>query len=415
MEVGSGGAPGSPRCLPGLESQGVTAKEIRIGVVLVSIGAFNSALGIPSEEEHQRAYEAVFADYNKQGGVQCRTLVPKFYSGNPLDAATERAACLQIQQDEVFAVINNMFNADVVTCIPQAKIPNFWYTAPHVPQLRKYAPYILSFQSDYDRLITTYVRGAKEVGWFEGAGKIGILDQTCYPDLSSRIRSELTGAGFPSSRWSVYNYGCSTSGTGQEPNKDTAAVAQFNSDGVTHVLSVAYGKTTQFAKTADQQRYRPAYAIMSDAQIQAADRSSAGQAEGLDGALDMTSDQIGAENTPGITFSAATATCRKLITGAGLRDPVDPLAGTAGTLYGVACASTSMLVEALRRVPRLERSALSTGLASVGDLDLSFPAGPSTFTDPANPTGGQSWRTAAFESDCNCWMVTRPAWRRGFA
>jgi hypothetical protein len=405
----------SPTCLQAPSGQGVSDKEIQVGVVIVTIGALNSTIGIPSEADHKKAYQALFDDYNKRGGVQCRKLVPRFYTGNPLDASTERAACLQMQQDKIFAVINNLFNNDTTTCVAQAKIPNFWYTSPHTTQIRKYTPYILSFQADYDRLVTTYVRGAKKVGWFNGLNKVGILDQTCYPDLSSRIRSELTAVGIPKAKWSVFNYGCFTTGTGQEPDKDTQAAVQFARDGVTHVMSVAYAKTSQFAKQAEQQQYRPKYAIMSDAQIQAADRSSAGQAASLDGALDVTSDQIGAENTPGAKFTAATAPCRAIMKAAGVKDPVDPLGGTASALYGVACASTKLLVTALQRIPSLQRSALAAGLARAGSLDLSFPAGPSIFNSAANPTGGQFWRTAAFESDCNCWMVTSAAWRRGFA
>jgi hypothetical protein len=401
-------------CLSAAGGQGVTPTTITIGVILPTIGALNSAIGIPSAEDHKKAYAAVLGDINKRGGAQCRKLVAKFYEDNPLDPATGQAACLQIQQDKVFAVINNLFNSTVSTCVAQAKIPNFWYTTPHVNQIQKYAPYILSFQADYDRLITSYVRGSKKVGWFAGMKKIGILDQTCFPDMSSKLRSELTAVGFPSSTWSVYNYGCSTSGTGQEPDKDTAAAVQFQSAGVTHVLSTAYGKSSQFAKAAEQQNYRPKYVVMSDAQIQANNHTTPPQTRSFDGALDITSDQIGSLDTPGYKHSRATLACRKLISDAGLPDMLDSSEGTAGTLYGVACVSSTMLVAALQRIPALQRSSLAAGLAKVGSIELSFPAGPSVFNNAANPTGGQYWRPAAFRTSCNCWQVTSTTWRNGF-
>jgi hypothetical protein len=411
--TGTGGGTGST-CLPTISGQGVSNTTITIGVILPTIGGLNSAIGIPSEADHKKAYAAVFNDINSHGGAQCRKLVAKFYTDNPLDSSTGRAACLQIQQDKVFAVINNLFNSDVSTCVAQAKVPNFWYTTPHTNAIKKYAPYIMSFQADYDRLVTSYVRGSKAVGWFSGAKKLGILDQTCFPDLSSKLRSELTAIGYPSSTWSVYNYGCSTSGTGQEPDKDTAAAIQFRNAGVTHVLSVAYGKSSQFAKAAEQQGYRPKYVVMSDAQIQANNHTSPPQTSSFDGALDITSDQIGALDTPGYHFDAATQKCRKLMKDAGLPDILDSSQGTAGTLYGVACVSSTMLVAALAHAPALQRASLAAGLARVGNLSLSFPAGPSTFTDVRNPTGDQYWRPGAFHTSCNCWQVTSTAWRKGF-
>jgi hypothetical protein len=262
--------------------------------------------------------------------------------------------------------------------------------------------------------VTSYVRGSKKVGWFTGMKKIGILDQTCYPDLSSKLRSELTAVGYPSSTWSVYNYGCSTSGTGQEPDKDTAAAVQFNRDGVTHVMSVAYGKSSQFAKAAEQQNYKPKYVVMSDAQIQANNHTTPPQTASFDGALDITSDTIGSLDTPGYKHNQASLRCQKVISGAGLPNMLDSSQGTGGSLYGVACASSSMLVAALQHIPVLQRSALATGLARVGTIELSFPAGPSVFNNPSNPTGDQFWRPAAFHADCNCWRVTSVTWRNGF-
>jgi hypothetical protein len=84
-------------------------------------------------------------------------------------------------------------------------------------------------------------------------------------------------------------------------------------------------------------------------------------------------------------------------------------------LYGVACASSTMLVAALQRIPALRRSSLAAGMAKVGNLELSFPAGPSTFNNAANPTGDQYWRPGAFRTSCNCWQVTSTTWRSSFS
>jgi hypothetical protein len=412
--VGRGPITSTTHCPAAVAGQGVSATEIRVGVALVTLGALNSAIGIPTSEEHRRAYNAVFGDVNKHGGVLCRKLVPVFYDDNVIDSGSERAVCLQMQQDKVFAVLNNLFNNENLTCVAQAHIPNFWYTAPLTSQARKYAPYIISYLPDYTRLIKQYVRGAQAVGWFAGVKRIGILEDSCRPENNTVVERELTAAGYPKAMWSIYNYGCTSSGTGQEPDKDTSAAVQFRGDGVTHVLSVAYDKAPGFAKAAEQQRYQPKYAEMSDGGIESQDHTTPAQSKTFDGTLDITSDQIGAENTPGIRFSPATARCRALIKGAGLPDPVDPNAGTAGPLYGAACVQTAMLVQALLHAPSLARASLAAGLVSAGQLDLSYPAGPGKVADTALPMAGNFWRTEAYRASCNCWQVTSPTWRRQF-
>jgi hypothetical protein len=125
-------------------------------------------------------------------------------------------------------------------------------------------------------------------------------------------------------------------------------------------------------------------------------------------------DQVGAQHTAGIKYSPATQRCRATMTKAGLKDPVAEDAGTAGPLYGVACVNTTLLEAAMARIPTLSRAALATGLARVGSIDVSFPAGPSTFNDVNDPTGGQFWRTLAFNFPCNCWKVSRVSWQKQF-
>lgn len=413
VAVGAGGPAKASTCLAGSASEGVTAKQITVGVVLVDIGALNSAIGIPTQEEHRRAYKAVLDDINARGGVQCRKLVAKFYVENVTDSSTAQAACLQMQEDKVFAVLNNLHNPGAITCVAQAKIPNIWYTPPHNPTLTKYAPYVMSFMPDYERLVKNYVRGLDAVGWFAGRDKVGILQGSCYPYLNEAIRRELAAVGIGSDAWTSYDYGCPTTSLAA-PEKDTAAAVQFQREGVTHVLSVQYLQSGNFATAAEQQQYRPKYAVMSDGQVSASDKAAQAPPRSFDGALAIAMDQIGAQHTAGIRFSAATERCRRLMKGAGLKDPVGDSSGVAGGLYGVACVNTTMLQAALAKAPSLRRVDLARGLAGVGPLDLSFPAGPSVFDAPRNPTGGQSWRVLAFEVDCNCWRVSSPAWRKQF-
>lgn len=410
---GTAGGPAPRACPVGATDQGVTGNQVTVGVIVPDLGAANETIGLPSREDAEKAYNAVIADYNDNGGLACRKVVARYYSANPVDASSEHAACLAIQEDKVFAVLNNVFNAQELSCIPQAKIPNFWYTPPATSLARKYSPYILSYQPDYERLIRYYIRGAKEVGWFKDANKIGILESTCVSENIDVIKRELTRAGFPSSSWSTYSYGCPANGIGTS-DKQTAAVLQFKRDGVTHVVSVAYAQSTQMSRAADQQDYKPKWAIMDDAQVSATDRASTTAGRSFDGALAITPSQSGAENTPDTRFSAATERCRALMKKAGLIDPVDPLSGNAGPLNGGACAQMALFAAAVSNAPELTRRALASGLSRAGQLDLSFPAGPAAVTDARVPTGGNFWRTLAYKHSCNCWLVTSSPWRKGF-
>jgi hypothetical protein len=392
----------------------VTNSTITIGVVIVDLGALNSLAGLASAKNEQAAYQAMFNHINATGGVACRKLVPKFYSDNVISASSEQTACLNIQSDHDFAVINNLYNPQTITCIPQAKIPNFWYTSAHVPTLKKYYPYILGWAPDYDRMIADYILGAKQVGWFKGTTKVGILDSSCYPDESSDVRRELTRAGYPSSKWSVYNYGCTTSALGTATSaQQTAAAVQFKKAGVNRVVSVAYDTTPGFAKAAQNQHFYPKYALMSDAEVQLTDHSTSRNPGSMNNALDITTDQVGIQDTKGYKFNAATKTCNKIMTKAGLPAPTSGAAKTAGALEGVACVSTSMLVAAIEHAPSLNRNSLAAGLANAGRMDLGYPAGPAVF-NANDPTGGEYWRTGAFHYACNCWVVTSQKWRPGF-
>jgi hypothetical protein len=354
----------------------------------------------------------MFDNYNKAGGVQCRKLVGKYYRDNVLDASSEEAACTQMQQDGVFAVLNNLYNPQETTCVAQEKIPNLWYTPPHTNAMHQYYPYLMSNFPDYDRLVQDYVSGAQQVNWFAGMNKLGILEQTCYPDLNSDIERDLSAIGIGGGKIVRYNYGCNTSAV-PSPTDSANAAVQFKSAGVTHVLSTDYDVIQlSFAQAAEQQGYRPKYAVMEDAEVSASDHSNPAPPQSFDGALAITTDQVGAADTPGVPVSPATAVCTKVLSSVGLAGPVTP--GTdRGNYLGEACAQVAMFVTAASHAQSLTRESLATGLASTGPFDMSYPVGPAVFTEPNDPTAGQFWRPLNFHHDCNCWKVADPNFRRG--
>lgn len=388
--------------------KGVTASQVTVGILLPDAGPVNSYVGIPSQSAFQAAYNAVLAYYNQAGGVQCRKLVAKYYDDNVLDSSSEQATCLQVVQDSVFAVLNNFDTPAETTCLAQHSIPNIWYTPAHGPNVRQFYPYLLSDAPNYDRLIRNYVVGAQQEGFFKGMKKLGILEETCFPDENTDIAADLAAIGVGPSEIETYNYGCPVAV--DTPDQDQEAALQFEKDGVTHVMNTAYTYITDFAQAAHNQGYNPQMAVMEDGAMGAiAHESSPPPPASFNGALGITWDQIGAESTPGVTLSPATAVCARIL--AQIGDPPPTAKGSAaGALYGDGCAIVSAFVSAADHDLPLVRTGLAAGLVRAGPQELSYPVGPMDVTTSTDPTGGQYWRADRWSSACQCWQVIDPQW-----
>jgi hypothetical protein len=409
---GASGTTTMSQCDNRATDTGVTDKQVLIGVVIYTLGEANPALGIPTASDTIKMYNAVFDHYNKLGGIQCRKLVPKFYEDFVLQSESGRSACLQMQQDKVFAVMNNLFRPENRNCVPQAKIANFWATSADTSVVRQFSPYVLSFQADYDRLMRDYALGANAKGFFNGMVKLGILEQTCFPDRVKALRANLAEVGIGPSKISAYNAGCPAAAP--TPDQMTAAVIQFRRDGVTHVMSAYREAPAEFARAADGQAFKPKYAFVDDQFSSLASNASPPWQASLDGAMIIEKSQEGAEYTPGSSFSPATADCTAITKSVGLPGPTST-GSLAGSLHALACIHTKMLVAAATTVKPLKRTGLAAGLISAGKLDLSFPAGPALLKNPTFPIGAQFWRTSVYKADCTCVRLLDPVWRPEFA
>jgi hypothetical protein len=393
---------------PGATDQGVTATTITVGIVIVDLGAAGNALALPSASDQTKAHQAVFDDLNRKGGVLCRKLVPKFYTDSTLDAGAEHSLCLKMAQDKLFAVYNNLFNTTEQTCIAKQAIPNIWFTPPHTADAKKYGPYILSWQADFDQLIHSYIAGAKAMGYFTGMTKLGILEGSCYPDEHTALVKELRAVGIDPGKASVFNYGCPVSPAAPSPQSDQQAALQFRRDGVTHVVNIAYGNDLYVANAADQQGYHPKFAKMEDASASGMESASTKPPTSWDGTLLITSIQTGAPHTPGYVYNQPTKDCTKLLASVGV-----PAAYSNGltSLLGIACVDGTLLKAMAEHAPALTRKGLATGMSRIGNLDLPYPAGPINVTDPTVPTGGQLARPGVWVAACNCWHLTDLRWR----
>jgi hypothetical protein len=369
---------------------------VKIGYINYDLGDAGPLIGLPTPQQDQTQFQALLNYYNAHGGVQCRKLVATYYD-DPLVDTSEHAACLQAQQAGIFAMIGEFFTAEEETCLPGAKVPQFGISPAPLSVVQQYYPYDLTYREDNVRLVRDYVLGSNRYGWFKGMGKLGVLDSSCYPEESNELYTALASIGIPKSSISIYNYGCPTEEA--TPDQNSAAAVQFKLANVTNVMSVYYDGIPGFAQLAATQNYTPKYDIMDDNTWSLIQDANPPDSTSLNGAFGITKILDGAEHYANYPYDAATQQCASIDKAAGVGSPTQ-VGVTA--IYGSACAALQLFVDTANATVPLVRSGLARGMATLGALQLSYPAGPSVFNDVADPTGGQYYRAGVYSSGCQC-------------
>ena len=395
----------------------MTAKQIRIDVTLANLAgqAGNSLVGIPSADVQQKMFEAAIAQLNKEGGIRCRTVVPKFYRANPLDQSSLEAICLDIVADKPFALLDTGLSSPVGSPAPRDcpaahGIPTFDSASLGQAEVDKFAPYLFSYYPAAEKTVHNSMLAAHQLGWFNGAKVVGLLEQQCNPNLNTIALRDLTKLGYTGSKIKTFDFGCPN---GIPAPQDVAnAVLRFKSAGVTHVLDDAGVYESYFSKDAQQQRYFPKYSVGDQGTIALWDNPNFGpDPTNYDGGLAITGSRYAEENTPGAKVTPATAHCDRAMRAKGLPTTWDSPDG----FSGVACSELEMLVAASRHAPQLRRNQLAGSLQSLGTVDLPFPSGPAAFGTQRGQIGGGFWRAATFHKSCKCFQVSRVAFTPDFA
>lgn len=388
---------------------GVTASEVKIGYINYDLANAGPLIGLPTPQQDQAQFQALLNYYNAHGGIQCRKIVASYYDDTLTDT-TEHAECLQAQQDGIFAMIGEFFTPEEEPCLPAAKVPQFGISPAPLSVVQQYYPYDMTYREDNVRLVRDYVFGSNRYGWFKGMGKLGVLDWTCFPEESTELYKDLAMIGIPKSSISIYNYGCPTEEA--TPDQNSEAVVQFKLAHVTNVMSVYYDGTPAFAQVAATQNYQPKYDIMDDNTWSLIQDANPPDSTSLNGAFGITKIEDGAEHYSNYPWNAATEQCMAIDKAAGVGSPTQ-VGVTA--IYGSACADMELFVDAANATVPLVRSGLAGGMATLGTLQMSYPAGPSVFNDLADPTGGQYYRAGVYNSSCECFKFVDGTFQPQFA
>lgn len=417
--VASGGSAATPvgagaparRCVPPPGSaKGVTSSVVRIGIAIVDVAgpAANSAFGIDDPKVYQAQYDAVIRSINASGGVACRKLVAQYYNANPADQSQMQATCLSMAQAGLFAVIDlGEYGAvpSSIPCFPQHGILYFGAYSLTEKMREQFYPYLYAFDT-YDNLYHNTVYGLRERGFFDpahGFRKLGVFYRSCSPQLIREELGWLHQIGLQDSQIDTYDFGCPQ--VFASPADVQQAVFKFRTDGVTNVTYVdGLGDLPNFTKVAQSQGFKPRYGLPNDNIISTAYGNQTPDPNNIANALAITDSRDAEDRTPGMTPTAGTAKCMKILR------PVSPshpsqFPNSAYPTSGNPCDVMWLFQAAMNHATILSPAGLAAGLHAAGAVDFAFPQGPTRFAATGVTTGGQYWRTAQFFLSCKCWRL----------
>lgn len=379
---GSAGAGPAP-VGAGTAGRGVTATEIKIGFLIEpGASAVGESLGAESlvGGDHKAEVAAIVADLNKRGGILGRKVVPAFVEVDAAQeqsdpAAAAQAACAGLTDDEkVFAAISyiaNVNNETMFECMAQKRTP-FFGTDLAAHTAKSYAdraPYIYAPHTMVvDRLAPALVSRLQAqnyfTGWDTAAGapgtaplKVGVIYTEGADTYIQATKKALASAGVRDIE--TFQHGS----TAQETSSGmSAAVLQFRSAGVTHVLMETAGPVLFFLPVAENQGYRPRYGFSSlngPAAMQETGALPERQFVGSVGTGFAPLTDVG--HQPG-DLSSAQAACRKIMKDAG-QDMSSP---TAFLYMVIACDGFNLIKQAVERSGTPNAAGLRSGIDALG-------------------------------------------------
>lgn len=408
--AGASSAPGSttfPSCGES-SAAGVTSTSIKIAVTIAEIvgPAGNQTFGLPTVAQQKQKYDTVIDAVNAEGGVACRKVIPVYYSVNPADQSDMHAKCLDIADDNPFAVIDDGGEYAGADCFGQHHIPFIAENLLFTNLASEYYPYLMSAYDFYDNAYRVAVAGLQQRGFFDagqGFRKLGFMYFDCHPELIDEMTSSFHRAGLSDDQIVGYDAGCPSPPLAS-PSDLQQAVLRFKSAGVTNVtFAYFFGSIGNFTNIAEQQGFRPKYGLADDGYIGVSYGTSRPNRQNFDGAITITTSRYGEENTPGYSPTPGTAACNRIFVEAEMTPIYQQPAPSNG---GWVCDLVWMLRAGADHARSLSQDALAGGLAAARSLDFSYPGGPNDFAATHGVAGGGGWwRVAQFAGACRCWKL----------
>lgn len=230
--------------------------------------------------------QAVLDHVNQQGGLYGRRLVPVYYDASTAQALSNPAqvseqACTKWTQDRPVAAIlittPVLVTDELITCAAKRDTPVLAHSEVTFTEAdyRKYQPYLtLTDNISHDRLVNPWVARLSALGYFQGwqtsAGRAGTAPVRVGIVYQSTPAADhgtaLLVAALKARHVQVPDV-LATSGI-TDTTSVQSAIVRFRRDGVTHVF-LDFAASVTFPTAAEQQAYRPRYAVNSQDEIAA--------------------------------------------------------------------------------------------------------------------------------------------------
>jgi hypothetical protein len=392
--TGPGGAPSGVTLRA--TDQGVTAKSVKLGVVLLDIEKLKP-LGFAQPRftpQEQRQQFQVFIDrVNKAGGLLGRRITPVFVIFDALDSRGERsgaAVCSQLAEDhKVFAAVG-FLDGNIGECLTAQ-----W----GIPAIANVGHIAESYTKGHNLLVSPFAtleRGA--ANWGDLASRSGLLRGrtigTVFSDIPQENRPEAALVSALKAKGHAVAYRAKF---GSDPataqSQLPIEVRKMQQAGVDTVfLVISFVGALQFASTAEQQDYKPLY-VVSDLGSLTVEGLVSNMPSSFDGAYGFT------QSNPASPEPAADKRCRDYFnttTGNSYKAGKD-----AGPVRLICWMLLVFEAGAERVGPELTRRGLGTAFQQLGTLPLPHSLGGSF--RPGKTDYGDYFRPLRYASSCKCY------------
>lgn len=380
---------------------GVTSDEIRLGILIFTLGtASDLGVNLPglSPQEQVEAWETYVTEVNEGGGVLGRSIKPVYREYDPLDADSLRAACVFMGEDaDVFAVAAFAgYAGDDAMCLTQR------YGLPFVVRdgarredyVRAGGNLISSAEMAHEDSLENLIWYLDAVGELDRR-TVGVIafegDETL---IEQSVVARLAAAGQDVVHISYFSTNQSAAAS-QAPLEATQMRAK-DVDAV--VVATEFITTSLFTQEAEAQGFLPRYWI-SDFQTMVG--GTQGQIQGSRSwanMLGLTAFREG-EAAVGLPTPAFDQSCEDRfadVTGA----PPDR-SGDHRTTVLTICSHVSIFTQAASAAgPHLTRAGWRSAITSIGELPVAG-IGPSSFR-PGKLSAPDAIRPVTWGSDCTC-------------
>ena len=314
-------------------------------------------------------------------------------------AAEIEAACSAFTEDKkvAFAVLYTNYT-DLVRCLGKRGVVSFSNSYVSPRDVHDDSAHVSPGNMSYQRGHVGMIKALHARGFF-ASGRVGVLyaENPDYRPVVADVGSVLKSLGVP---YQSFGYNDESAAAGSRDMN--AAVLRFRQDGVTHVLPVDLGGggTFVFMNSAENQQYRPKYALSSANNVLSLQQLGNPSQLANSSALGWRVGEADSEQAQATSGHNATGkTCVGIMRNAG----VD--VGTYTTSFSAQSICDSFL--SMKAASDRAGAVGPAALPGVAGLGASYPSAMtfSTRFGPGRLDGATATRFLRWDRNCSCWQV----------